>query len=376
MEKIRSKSSRKNSRKNVKPKETKENKSKKRKIISKEKKTKSKKINERKLATKKKSTKKVINIEDDEEEPVEISLDEKSQEENEIDLSEQIEEIPKSKSKQRIKETNKKRNNSISSSNKKLLNKKKLKSKSKPKNKSTSKKKEKFIKLSTPKKKKAEKFIELEPEESESEKEKENSDSSFSEEDNRKSKKKKVQSQSKSKSKSKSKTKPKKQKKDIQEINIDDYPLDNSLTEHNHDIIEDCCLSCNEKNIFRAIKTNDKDLFIKCLKSTDKISSIDYKLQIVGNLNPIEYIIQEKNKKLYTEYINFKKNPVQQQRVTLPKDKLSFINSGRNNIFTFGFNTRPVGLSRGNKLGNNAFIMDERRNEDFSILILSLNIKN
>ena len=366
MEKIRSKSSRKNSRKNVKPKETKENKSKIRKIISKEKKAKSKKINERKLATKKKSTKKVINIEDDEEEPVEISLDEKSQEENEIDLSEQIEEIPKSKSKQRIKETNKKRNNSISSSNKKLLNKKKLKSKSKPKNKSTSKKKEKFIKLSTPKKKKEEKFIELEPEESESEKEKENSDSSFSEEDNRKSKKKKVQSQSKSKSKSKSKTKPKKQKKDIQEINIDDYPLDNSLTEHNHDIIEDCCLSCNEKNIFRAIKTNDKDLFIKCLKSTDKISSIDYKLQIVGNLNPIEYIIQEKNKKLYTEYINFKKNPVQQQRVTLPKDKLSFINSGRNNIFTFGFNTRPVGLSRGNKLGNNAFIMDERRNEDFS----------
>ena len=358
MDKIRAKSARKKkqeqnikSRRNIKSKKIKnKSKSKNRRIISKENNTRTRKTNETKFGSKKKSVKKVQDLEEEEEEPVEISLDEKSQEN-------EIEEIVESKSKQKNKKLNKKRNNSISSTNKKLLNKKKLKSKSKPKNKSTSKK-EKFIKLSSPKKKKEEKFIPLENEE-ESEKSEDNSDSSFSEEENKKSKKKKVQS------KSKSKSKPKKQKKDIQEINIEDYPEDNSLTIQNHNIIEDCCLACNEKNIFRAIKTNDKELFIKCLKSTDKISSIDYNLQIVGNLNPVQYIIQSRNKKLYTEFINFKKNP-QKQRVNIPKDKLSFLNSGRNNVYTFGFNTRPVGLSRGNKLGNNAFVMDSSRNEDFS----------
>ena len=32
------------------------------------------------------------------------------------------------------------------------------------------------------------------------------------------------------------------------------------------------------------------------------------------------------------------------------------MNTGKSNIYTFGFKTRPVGLSRGNKLGNNAFV--------------------
>ena len=307
-----------------------------------------------KLGSKKKSRKKEIEIseEDDEEKQV-ISLDEesnKSLEENEIEESDQTEKILKLKSaRQKNQDLTKKNNRSISR-NKKLLNKKKLKSKSKPK-------KEKFIKLSTAprKKKEKEEYIDLSKDEE---------DSSLSEvEDNKKNKKKKVE---KSKSKSVPK-KAKKQKKDIQEINIDDYKEDDSLTVHNHNIIEDCCLACNEKNIFRAIKTNDKELFNKCLKATDKISSIDYKLQIIGNLNPIEYIIKEKNKKLYTELINFQKNP-KTQRVNIPADKLSFLNSGKRNIYTFGFNTRPVGLSRGNKLGNNAFIMDRNQsyNEDFS----------
>ena len=78
----------------------------------------------------------------------------------------------------------------------------------------------------------------------------------------------------------------------------------------------------------------------------------------------MEYIVKQKNKNLYTEFINFNKNP-SKLRVSIPKDKLSFLTSGRKNIYTFGFNTRPVGLSRGNKLGNNAFVISSY-NEDFS----------
>ena len=372
MDKLRSKSSKKkkqetkmNTRKSLKQKEIKgksnsKNENKRRGRMSKESNVRGIKKKIEQKSSKKKSVKKVINLEEDDEDlsnEEQISLEEesvKSEEEDEIEEIDESEEILKAKQ-------SKKRNRSISNSNKKLLNKKKLKSKSKPKDKKAPKK-EKFIKLEAPKtRKKKEKFIEIKNNEEEEEiNEKEDKeDSSFSEEVNKKRKKKKTES------KSKSKSKPKKQKKDIQEIKIDDYVEDDSLTIHDHNIIEDCCLACNEKNIFRAIKTNDKELFIKCLKANDKISSMDYKLQIVGNLNPIEYIIKEKNKKLYTEIINFKKDPIK-QRVNIPKDKLSFLTSGRSNFYTFGFNTRPVGLSRGNKLGNNAFVMDNNINEDFS----------
>ena len=79
----------------------------------------------------------------------------------------------------------------------------------------------------------------------------------------------------------------------------------------------------------------------------------------------MEYIIKEKNKKLYTELINFNKNP-KKVRVSIPSDKLSFLTTGKTNIYTFGFKTRPVGLSRGNKLGNNAFVTSTYHNDDFS----------
>ena len=322
------------------------------------------KKNEKILRAKNKSVKKIIKIKDEDDDFEEqISLKEESNESSEED--ERIKTAIKSRSRQTNKGLSKLRNRSNSANNKKLLNRKKLKSKSKPKN----SKKEKFIRLKSSKAKK-EKFIEIEPQE-ESEEEKSNEDKedeSFSEEKKKKSKKKKTESKSKSKSKTKSKSeskKSKKKKKNIEEINIDDYQEDDSLTNHNHNIIEDCCLACNEKNIFRAIKTNDKELFVKCLKSTDKISSIDYKMQIVGNIKPIQYIIKEKNKKLYTEFVNYQKNPIK-LRVNIPKDKLSFLNSGKSNVFTFGFNTRPIGLSRGNKLGNNAFVINDYRNEDFS----------
>ena len=195
-------------------------------------------------------------------------------------------------------------------------------------------------------------------EEEEQIEQKENEESSYSE------KKNKIKIKKEKKSNSTTKIGKKSKKISIEDINIDDYDEDNSLTIKNHNIIEDCCLACNEKNIFRAIKTNDKELFRKCLKDTKRISSLDYKLQITGGLTPIEYIIKEKNKKLYTELVNFNKNPIK-QRVDIPKDKLSYMNTGKSNIYTFGFKTRPVGLSRGNKLGNNAFVVSSY-NEDFS----------
>ena len=246
-----------------------------------------------------------------------------------------------SKKDKRIKSKNKK--------NKDLLKKKKGK-KSNSKSKSSKQNKRKKVKENE-----NEKEEEISKEEIEEE-------SSYSEELKKKLKNKR---KIKGKQKEEKKLKKKPNKKGIEDVNINDYNPDASLSIKNHNIIDDCCLACNEKNIFRAIKTDDKELFNKCLKDTNKISSLNYKLQLIGGLTPMEYIIREKNKKLYTELINFNKIP-KKNRVNIPKDKLSFLSSGKSNFYTFGFNTRPVGLSRGNKLGNNAFVISGSYNEDFS----------
>ena len=46
-----------------------------------------------------------------------------------------------------------------------------------------------------------------------------------------------------------------------------------------------------EKKEEKKEEEKAKDLFNKCLKATDKISSIDYNLKLIGNLTPMEYIM-------------------------------------------------------------------------------------
>ena len=156
-----------------------------------------------------------------------------------------------------------------------------------------------------------------------------------------------------------------KKKENIEKLNINDYKEDPSITLKDHNIIEDCCLECNEKNIFRAIKTNDKILYIKCFKEKAKISKpTNYKLHMLRDMNPLEYIIKTKNKSLFTEYCNYISNNKREQRVALPKSKLEKLTSGKSDYYKRRYHTRNIGISRGNKLGNNAFIISEN-NEDF-----------
>jgi len=156
-----------------------------------------------------------------------------------------------------------------------------------------------------------------------------------------------------------------KKKINLSEMKIDKYPEDPSISIVNHDLIEDCCILCNEKNLIRAINTNDKILFNKCLNSIDKISSINRKINIIGGLTPIQYIIKKRNKVLFTEFSNYLKKNKNEERIRLPEDKLYFMDSGKRNFYNFGFHTKPVELSRGNKIGNNAFV-NKNNNNDFS----------
>jgi hypothetical protein len=135
-----------------------------------------------------------------------------------------------------------------------------------------------------------------------------------------------------------------KKKINISELKIDNYPEDPSISISNHEIIEDCCILCNEKNIIRAINTNDKILFNKCLKSIDKISSLNHKIKIIGGLIPLQYIIKKRNKVLLNEFLYYLKNNKNEERISIPEDKLYFMDSGKRNFYNFGFHTKTVEL--------------------------------
>ena len=235
---------------------------------------------------------------------------------------------------------------------KSLLNKKKFKSKSKSKEKQINKNKR--LKKEDP--------IEIEDESEESSEEEENED--IEEQNTNKKEEKYLDLNIDINNITKNKKKLNK-KENIEKISINDYKEDPSITIKDHNIIEDCCIECNEKNIYRAIKTNDKILYNKCLKETEKISKLSrYKLPMLRDMNPEQYMIKSRNKTLLTEFLNFASKHPTQKRVNIPKSKLGKLTSGKSDYYKRRYHTRKIGISRGKKLGNNAFIISQP-NEDF-----------
>ena len=289
----------------------------------------------RKAVQNKEKEEKIISLEESES----VSNSEKEEEEKE---EEEIKKI-------NIKRKNRKRRKSFkNSNNKELLRKKILKSKSKSKEKRSNSNRKK-------KKEEPEEIVE-ESEESEEEEENEEIEQQNLNEKDEKFLDLNVEGKNKRKSK---------KKENIEKLNISDFKEDPSLTIKDHNIIEECCVECNEKNIFRAIKTNDKTLYVKCLKDVDKISEpIKYKLHMMRDMSPLDYIIKTKNKLLFVEFGKYINNYKREQRVSLPKSKLEKLTSGKSNFYRSRYHSRNIGISRGNKLGNNAFIISEN-NEDF-----------
>ena len=273
------------------------------------------------------------------------------EEENEIedeDMSDNELEDDNKKIKNKIKIDRQKNKNKSKSKEKtekksiKIEKKNKSKSKEKTEKKSNKKTEQKKIKEIIKKNKK---------EESEDEKEEEEEEEENEEEEKEKKTK-------------KGKKISKKDLKKIQ-IKIDSLPEDKYLTTKSDNLITDCCIICNEKNIFRAIKTNNKKLLEKCLNATKEIYSLNYKLPMLKYLTPLEYCLKYNNKDFFSIILNYFRKP--HSRIKPPVSKLNYINTGKQSIYTFGFKTRYINLSRGNRLGNNAFLEqsnDYNRTED------------
>ena len=184
---------------------------------------------------------------------------------------------------------------------------------------------------------------------------------------NKKSKRGRPKSSDK-KSKSKSKSKPKIKKgvdylKGKYNLRVDLIEEDNNLEDEDNLVDNSCCVVCSNRNCVRAAKTQNYILMKNCINDREHISSLINPYSIsIGN--SIQIAIKNKDKKLIEMIFNSwsdendpKKNL--KPRCHIEKPKIQLVDTGENSVYMAGVQTRKLNQTRGNKMGNDAFIRDD-----------------
>ena len=185
-----------------------------------------------------------------------------------------------------------------------------------------------------------------------------------------------VDKDNKSKSKSKSKSKPKKVKikkgvdyqKGKYNIRVELIENDDNLDGEEDDVDNSCCVVCSNRNCVRAALTKNYNLMKKCINDREHISTLvnPYSISIKS---AIEIAIKNKDKKLiemifdsWNDDNNYKLNL--KPRCYIEKPKITLVETGENSQYMVGVKTRKLNQTRGNKMGNDAFIRDDVQMND------------
>ena len=177
-----------------------------------------------------------------------------------------------------------------------------------------------------------------------------------------KSKKNKSKSKSREKTLSIEKVKPKIKKgvdykKGKYNIRIELLQKDDDLEGETTNIDNSCCVVCSNRNCVRAAETKNYELMEKCVNDINHISSIIEPYSItIGN--SIEKALENNDKKML-EIIFNSLNTNNQLRCYKDQPKIQLTNTGENSIYMVGTRTRKLNQTRGNKMGNDAFIKDD-----------------
>ena len=177
-----------------------------------------------------------------------------------------------------------------------------------------------------------------------------------------KSKKNKSKSKSREKKLSIEKVKPKIKKgvdykKGKYNIRIELLQKDDNLEGETTNIDNSCCVVCSNRNCVRAAETKNYELMEKCVNDINHISSIIEPYSItIGN--SIEKALKNNDKKML-EIIFNSLNLNNQLRCYKDQPKIQLTNTGENSIYMVGTRTRKLNQTRGNKMGNDAFIKDD-----------------
>ena len=147
-------------------------------------------------------------------------------------------------------------------------------------------------------------------------------------------------------------------KKGKYNIRIEIFSKDENLEGEKNEVDNSCCVTCSNRNCIRAAETQNYSLMEQCINDTEHISSIIEPYSI-GKGNALEKAIEKNDKKMVE--IIFKSLNDNNNKIRCYKDqpKIQLTNTGENSVYMIGTRTRKLNQTRGNKMGNDAFIRDD-----------------
>ena len=183
---------------------------------------------------------------------------------------------------------------------------------------------------------------------------------------------------SKSKSKSKPKTKKTKIKKGVDyvkgkyNLKVELIENDSNLEDEDDKVKNTCCVVCSNRNCVRAAITQNYKLMKNCIKDREHISTLINPYSVsIGNA--IEMAIKNNDKKIIEMIFNSWNEDEDQTKRLKPRcyienSKIGLVDTGENSVFMVGVKTRKLNQTRGNKMGNDAFIRDDIQIHKYEIV--------
>jgi len=174
----------------------------------------------------------------------------------------------------------------------------------------------------------------------------------------------------------KKKEKPKKFRKGKWNPDITLVTVDNERDSISDSLDVKCCSGCANRNVIRAVLTNNKDLLKECIKS-NKISTLFDTWGPEIQMNSLHFALQNNNLSMALELLKGSRDCV--GRARQPTYLIEHHDTGHVSMQAFGVRVRKVQMARGNRQGNNAFMEKQYTNtayeqETIQSLLMSPNL--
>ena len=124
--------------------------------------------------------------------------------------------------------------------------------------------------------------------------------------------------------------------------------------EKSDSILTTCCVRCSNRNVIRAVLTNNIKLLKECATDNKKISSLFDTWSAEIGYNSFYYAMTTNNIPMVYELLQSLKRIIRFAR--LPNYLISFLDTGMMSDQAYGTHIRKVQMARGNRQGNNAFL--------------------
>jgi hypothetical protein len=130
----------------------------------------------------------------------------------------------------------------------------------------------------------------------------------------------------------------------------------------------ECSTRNSNREVIRAAKIKSKKLFDKLISSEYKLSRLTERWGVDNTTTALKIILRDNNEELLIPYLeHIVSNHGDKNKLKLGADNvvsLQKIDTGFNDKYAYGVATRQVTMSRGGRVGNNAFVEEEYYSPD------------